>query len=182
MRAAQGEAFAEATLGCGAMLFLLAYALVRSKVYCDCSALWRRASARLWALAAEWRVGAGFALAMGGSYLMFLGARRIDDEAAGGDSAGATGPKAAEDGGFKSPLLRTHRRWFTRAQIMRSLAAVVVLNVVLSPLQKTTGETVEEQVGWWETGRHTAMVSSFLLLYVLSHDRHRPQQQQQPVG
>ena len=79
-----------------------------------------------------------------------------------------------EDAAFTSKLLRTHRQWFTRAQIMRSLAAVVVLNIVLSPLRETTGETVEDQVGWWEAGRHTAMASGFLLVYVLSHDRHRP--------
>ena len=166
MLAAKAQAAVEASLGCGALVLLLAYAVVRSKVYCDCSALWRRASARLWRLATEWRVGVGFALALGGSYLMFRGAERLD--VADNDT------KNDEDAAFTSKLLRTHRQWFTRAQIMRSLAAVVVLNIVLSPLRETTGETVEDQVGWWEAGRHTAMASGFLLVYVLSHDRHRP--------
>lgn len=167
MLAAQAQAAVEASLGCGALVLLLAYAVVRSKVYCDCAALWRRASARLWQLATEWRVGVGFALALGGSYLMFRGAERLDGAESTDDD------NKNEDAAFTSKLLRTHRRWFTRAQIMRSLAAVVVLNVVLSPLQQTTGETVEDQVGWWEAGRHTAMASGFLLVYVLSHDRHR---------
>ena len=169
MLAAQAQAAAEASLGCGALVLLLAYAVVRSKVYCDCSALWRRTAGRLWRLATEWRVGVGFALALGGSYLMFRGAERLDVA----DTRNIDDNKN-DDPAFTSKLLRTHRQWFTRAQIMRSLAAVAVLNVVLSPLQQTTGETVEDQVGWWEAGRHTAMVSGFLLVYVLSHDRHRP--------
>ena len=151
-------------LGCIALLTLLVYAIVRSRVYCDCAKLWRRALPYVGSLLLEKRVVGGFVLALSGAYLMFDGAHKVDTR---GDGSAA----GSVDEEFTSELLRTHRQWFTRAQIMRSLAALMVLNGVLLPLQNTVAESARASAGKFETGKHTVMAGLFLLVYLLSHDQ-----------
>lgn len=151
---------AESLVGCGAVVLLIVFAAMRSKIYCDCPALWKGSTARLEKLLSDRRVSGGGVMTAVGLYLMFLGVEHQEE-------AEASSTKG-EDAEFESEVLRTHRTWFTRGHIMRSLAMVMFFNLFMHPLQATAGEAIESQLAYVEAGWHTAMVAGFVVMYLLS--------------
>lgn len=110
----------------------------------------------------------GFVLAVAGLYLLFKGAEcRSRERAQKEDSAALS-----SDSEFRLQALQSHRKWFTRSKIVRSLATVVLVNFMLTPVQEQTIDALTHMTATLESEARydTAVVVTFLLVYLLSHD------------
>ena len=156
----------ESALCMAAAFFTLAAGIATSKIYCDCGTLVRRLYARVIELATL-QVGAGFIMAVVGTGLMFYGAEKQTSDVKGAEEEGE------DDTEYKSAVLRRHRTWFTRASLVRSFAAVLLLNALM-PVKDTAAEVVGNNASKFEAFWHTFIALAFLVLYLLSHDDSTP--------
>ena len=163
----------------GAILWLVG-AFMACKLHNDiaavASAAWAAVSALLRVAAGADRaaqlVVGGFVAGFVSLYMMFVGAElRAKARAAQAQARLETGEARADDTTTKpynTDILRTHRKWYTRTQLIQSVAAVIALKFILAPpLQKMKDES---SLKWENATTDTLAVTAFVLAYFNSHD------------
>jgi hypothetical protein len=103
---------------------------------------------------------AGFVITGLGLLLMFRG---YED----GYTTHIDPPDITPDAGFQTNLMKSHMRWFTRAQIIRAMVGMLMVNFIVVPAKDDAIARIEVET---DAPVDTAIMLLFVITYLSAHD------------